>query len=189
MVKKFIPTLIEKSLYDIDFNALLKDGKRFILSDLDNTLIPYDLEYANDSLKSKIKEIQDLGFILIIVSNNRKARVHKFSHDLGLKCFHSALKPLNSGLGKALKYIKRTYLKDKKIKEVKKCTITIGDQLMTDILASNLINLDSILVRPIKKKSEKWYTKLNRVYERFVIKRIKKKAYKVYEEIQAKHEY
>ncbi len=47
MVKKFIPTLIEKSLYDIDFNALLKDGKRFILSDLDNTLIPYDLEYAN----------------------------------------------------------------------------------------------------------------------------------------------
>ena len=189
MLKKFIPTIIEKSLYDIDFNALYNKGKRFILSDLDNTLIPYDLEFADDILKARIKEIEDLGFVLIIVSNNKKARVQKFSHDLGLKCFHSALKPLNSGLGKALKYIRKTYLKDKSIKEIKESVITIGDQLMTDILASNLIKLDSILVRPIKKKSEKWYTKLNRIYERFVIKRIKKKAYNVYEEILAKHEY
>ena len=189
MIKKFIPSIIEKTIYDINFKELYDNNKRFILCDLDNTLIPYDLEYAEDDLKAKIKEIQDLGFTFIIVSNNHKGRVEKFSADLGLKCFHSALKPFKTGIKKALRYIKKNYYPNDKIKDIKKIVISLGDQLMTDIFASNNVGIDSILVHPLKKKSEKWYTKFNRKMEKFVLKRIKKKAYNVYEEIQLKHEY
>ena len=188
MVKNFIPKIIEKSIYDIDFDLLYQNGKKFILSDLDNTLIPYDMEKADEELQAFIKKLEDKGYTLIIVSNNNKKRVERFSKDLNLKCFHSALKPLNHGLGKALKHIKKTYLPDEKIEDIKKYVVTIGDQLMTDVLGSNLFELDSILVKPLKKKSEKWYTKLNRMHEKFVIKRIKKKYYNVYEEIITKHE-
>lgn len=189
MIKKFIPNIIEKTIYDVDFKKLYESGKRFILSDLDNTLIPYDLDYADEVLTNKIKEIQDLGFVIIIVSNNHKDRVENFSKALNLKCFHSALKPLKSGLRKALKYIKNNYYQEKKVKDIKEYVITLGDQLMTDIFASNNIKLDSILVHPIKRKSEKWYTKFNRKMERFIIKRMKKKVNDVYEEIKLKHEY
>ena len=50
----------------------------------------------------------------------------------------------------------------------------IGDQLMTDILGSNRMGLDGILVKAIKRKTEKWYTKLNRRRENNVMKKIKK---------------
>lgn len=189
MIKKFIPSIIENTIYDIDFKAIYDSGKRFILCDLDNTLIPYDMSLADEVLKAKLADIQNIGLNIIIVSNNHKARVRSFSNDLGLVSFYSALKPLSSGLKKALKYIKNTYYKTEKIKDIKKYVITLGDQLMTDVFASSRLKLDSILVRPIKKKSEKWYTRFNRRMEKMVLKRMSKKYPKVYEEINEKHEY
>ena len=48
--------------------------------------------------------------------------------------------------------------------------------------------IDVILVKPIKKKSEKWYTKINRKFEQRVIKVMKKKNPIMYKEIVEKHE-
>ena len=53
-------------------------------------------------------------------------------------------------------------------------TIFIGDQLMTDIWAANRFNVYNILVNPLKKKTEKWYTKFNRKTETKMIEKIKK---------------
>ena len=49
----------------------------------------------------------------------------------------------------------------------------IGDQLLTDIWGANRFDAYSILVNPIKKKTEKWYTKINRKTEVKMIERIK----------------
>ena len=185
----FYPDIYQKNIYTINYNKILERGIRCLLFDLDNTLIPYDMSLADEVLKAKLADIQNIGLNIIIVSNNHKARVRSFSNDLGLVSFYSALKPLSSGLRKALKYIKKTYYKDEKIKDIKKCVITLGDQLMTDVFASSRLKLDSILVRPIKKKSEKWYTRFNRRMEKMVLKRMSKKYPKVYEEINEKHEY
>ena len=46
---------------------------------------------------------------------------------------------------------------------------------MTDILGSNRVGLDAILVRCLKRKSEKWYTKLNRRREMKVLKALEEK--------------
>ena len=73
--------------------------------------------------------------------------------------------------------------------ELKDKVITLGDQLMTDIFGSSRMKLDSILVHPIKKKSEHWYTRLNRRMEKFVVSRIKKKYPMVFKELEEKHEY
>ncbi len=189
MIKKFIPTIIKHTIYDIDFKDLSDKGKRYLLCDLDNTLIPYDMDLADDKLKDLLKEIQNYGLELIIVSNNHKKRVKRFSDDLNLKSFPNSLKPFKKGLKKALIYIKNKDFPTNKLKDIKKYVITIGDQLMTDVLASSNLKLDSILVHPLKKKTEKWYTRFNRRMERIIIKKIKKKYPNTYEELNEKHEY
>lgn len=188
LLKKFIPNYIEKTIFDVDFKKIYESGKRYILSDLDNTLLPYDLEIATPDIKNWINDLQELGFTLIILSNNHKDRVEKFSNDLNLKYFNTCRKPLKRGFKKALKYIKIEYLNNES-NDIKDKVITLGDQLMTDIFGSSRMKLDSILVHPIKKKSEHWYTRLNRRMEKFVVSRIKKKYPMVFKELEEKHEY
>ena len=62
--------------------------------------------------------------------------------------------------------------------------IAVGDQLMTDVLGGNRFGIDVILVRPVKKKSEIWYTKLNRLNERQVLNGLKRRYPDVYQKIE-----
>ena len=59
-VTKFIPKKCVESVYDIDFNKLYEEGKKYILCDVDNTLIPYDIFYADDKLRGLLKNIQEI---------------------------------------------------------------------------------------------------------------------------------
>ena len=61
---------------------------------------------------------------------------------------------------------------DNKIDKTK--TIGLGDQLVTDILGFNRLGVYSILVKTIDKKTQKWYTKINRLREIKILKEIKK---------------
>ena len=179
-VTKFIPKFCVESIYDIDFIKLYEEGKRFILSDVDNTLIPYDVSFADDKLRDLFKTISNIGFKLIFVSNNSNVnRIRNFSNDLNISFVTKSKKPLKFGLKKALKKIGCT---DKSL------AVTIGDQIMTDVLGSNRMKVECILVRPLKKSSEKWYTKINRKMEKHVLKRIKKYDVNIYNKIEEYHE-
>lgn len=179
-IKTFIPTIIVKSIYDIDFVKLYASGKKYILFDLDNTLIPYDKNFADDKLKIFLNGLKNQGFKMMIVSNNHNKRVTDFCKDVDIPCINSARKPFKNGFKRALKAMN---VNDKK--EV----ISIGDQLMTDILGSNRFHIDSILVRPIKKSNERWYTRNNRKMEKSVLKRLKKYDEQIYKLIEENHEY
>ena len=179
-VTKFIPKIVEKTVYDIDFNKLYEEGKRYILFDLDNTLLPYDVPFADEKLSNLLTNLKQLGFKILILSNNSNQRVTDFCNDVDLPCITKAKKPLKNGYKQALKKLSCTNKEE---------VISVGDQMMTDILGSNRSNIESILVKPLKKSNEKWYTKLNRKSEKHAIKRIKKYNYNIYKEIEEKHEY
>ena len=179
-ITKFIPYQIHETVFDIDFNKLYEEGKRFILFDLDNTLLPYDVPYAYDELRDLLNKIQAIGFKIMIVSNNSSDRVLNFCNDVNLKCITRAKKPFKKGFKKALKVLS---CKDKTQ------ALSVGDQLMTDILGSNRTGINAILVKPLKKSNEKWYTRYNRKMEKHVLKRIKKYDESIYKEIEEKHEY
>lgn len=179
-VTKFIPKLVVETVYDINFNKLYAEGKRYILLDVDNTLIPYDIFYADDKLKALLKQIQEIGFKLIIISNNKSERIGNFARDVNIDYITSAKKPLKLGYKKALKRLGNPNRNE---------VLSIGDQLVTDVLGSNRMNFDCILVRPLKKSTEKWYTKFNRKIEKHALKRIKKYNEQIYKEIEEKHEY
>ncbi|HHU56559.1 MAG TPA: YqeG family HAD IIIA-type phosphatase [Acholeplasmataceae bacterium] len=178
-IESFIPYACRKTVYDIDYNKLYEQGKRILLMDLDNTLLPYDKEYPDSELKSLFRRIKDIGFTVIIMSNNVEARVKTFAEAVECDYVYSALKPLKRGYQKALK--KLVHYDHREI-------ICIGDQLLTDVLGSSRLGLKCILVKPIMKKSEKWYTKFNRTMESQILKRLKKKYPNVYKQIIALEE-
>lgn len=163
--RKFIPNEFHNTFFDINFESLSKVGYKTILCDLDNTLISYDEEVSNDALNNKFKELEDLGLELILVSNNVPSRIENFTSSTTVRGYANARKPLLLGIKKAHK--------SAKIKELDQ-TLFVGDQLMTDIWAANRYKVYSILVNPIKRKTEKWYTKLTRKIEVKMIEKIKK---------------
>lgn len=174
-LSKFIPYDCSQDVFSINYNKLYEDGKRIILLDIDNTLIPYDLELPTQEIKDLIAKLKNLGFKIVLISNNNFKRVSVFAEALALPYVYNALKPFGHGYRKVLNMVKP---------HRKNEIIAVGDQLMTDVLGGNRFGIDVILVKPLKKKSEKWYTKLNRFNERQVLNSLKRHYPEVYQKIE-----
>lgn len=162
---KYIPTYCAASVFDVDYSKLYELGKRIILTDLDNTLISYRENCASIKLLKLREELVKLGFKIYIVSNNNAKRIECFKKTFQIDGYLvNAKKPSPKRINK--------FIEDNNIN--KESVIFIGDQLVTDILMAGNASLDSILVSTIDKKSQKWYTKINRAREKRIIRRIGK---------------
>jgi HAD superfamily phosphatase (TIGR01668 family) len=175
---KFIPNEYETTIYDIDFKRLYDEGKRLIISDLDNTLISYREKMPTKELLDFKQKLNEMGFEIVICSNNHKKRVKSFCEAFGVPCVWSAHKPFVGGLRKALKKARKTY----GINYSKDMVVEIGDQLLTDQFASTRYKLYTIMVRNLDPKTEIWTTRFNRRLENKILKRIKRKYPDLYEE-------
>ncbi len=156
MFKKFVPKYHFKSIYDIDYKALKDKGIKYIMFDLDNTLIPYHETLPTEDL-IKLKEELIKDFKIIIVSNSKKNRVSNFADALGVKYIKFAKKPLKKGFILALHELEVTSKKE---------VLFVGDQLLTDIYGANRMKLNSVLVDPVNRETEAFITKFNRKIEK-----------------------
>lgn len=163
---RFIPNEFHHSFFDIEFQSLYDKGFRYIITDLDNTLISYDESLPTNTIKNTFINLQKMGFTVVLLSNNHTDRINAFCQELQVDGFANAKKPFKFGFQKALDSMNNA-TKDK--------TIIIGDQLMTDIWGANRFGTYSILVNPLKRKTEKWYTKINRKLEAKMLLKIERK--------------
>ena len=168
---KYLPTYVYTTIYDIDFTSLYASGKKIILSDLDNTIASYSEEVPSQEAIELNKKLRKFGFKIYLVSNNNDKRIKKYSEKFIIDGFLAqAKKPFTKKLEK---FIIDNNLKKEEI-------ICIGDQLVTDILGFNKLGVDTILVKTIDQKNQKWYTKINRLREKKILKKIKKVDYSKY---------
>lgn len=173
--KHFIPSEFHLSFFEIDFKKLYTQGYRLIITDLDNTLISYQESLPTTQIKTLFQELQEIGFDIVLLSNNHQPRLDTFCDPLNIKGFANARKPLLKGMKKAFNYIDQSK---------KETTVVIGDQLMTDIWGANRFGVYNILVNPLKRKTEKWYTKFNRYIEEKMLQQIKRKYPDKYQSLQ-----
>ena len=75
---KLVPTWYSKSIYDVDFEKLKSLNTKYVLSDLDNTLVAFDIAEPTDDVLKLIEEIKSNNMELILVSNNHGTRLNKF---------------------------------------------------------------------------------------------------------------
>lgn len=170
--KNIIPDDYVSSIFDIDYNKLYSNGKRLILTDLDNTLISYKATEPTDELYKWKSELEGMGFEIIIVSNSGKKRVKHFANMLGIKYVNLSTKPLKIGFKKALKIASTKYKKEE--------VVVLGDQLLTDVYGAKRMKLSMVLVKAIDNKTERLVTKHNRKNEDKMLKKVCKKNYGLY---------
>lgn len=173
--KYIYPKQYNKSIFMIDFNKLYDLGYRILLFDLDNTIISYNVIIPSKETIDLINKLKE-KFEIIIISNSKEKRVREVCSYLNVDYLSNCLKPL---LFKVKKLVKK-YPLDK--------IILIGDQLLTDITVANKLNIYSIIVDAINKKTEFKRTRLNRKFERKVLKKAKKRNELKYNEVLKEYE-
>jgi len=165
VLNRFIPNEYVKSIFEIQPETLRSKGMNGIITDLDNTLVPWNIKEPTDKIHKWVKSMVDEGIQVTIISNNNHQRVKTFSDPIEIPYIASARKPLRRAFKEATR----------KMKLQKEEVVVIGDQLLTDILGGNRAGYYTILVVPIV-KSDATITKINRKIERKILHRLRRKG-------------
>ncbi|KXT29319.1 HAD hydrolase, IA, variant 1 family protein [Candidatus Phytoplasma oryzae] len=171
---KYLPNFYYDSFLDIPYDFFFKKGIKALLFDLDNTLLSSEEKVLNDITQKKMKQIKE-KFKIFILSNASKKKLKRVLNSdffyIYLKWYQK--KPSKYGFKKVLNLLNIDIHK----------VLMIGDQLRTDILGANKMRILSILVKPINKNKESFWTKLSRfLFEDPVIEYLKKNNNQIYNE-------
>lgn len=122
----------------VDLAELWERGKRAILLDRDNTIVPRDTKRVPDATVLWLERAREMGFSLCFVSNNWAKNVRPDADRFRAGLVACALKPLPFALWRALRNMGAS--RDE--------AVFMGDQVFTDLLGGKLAGIDTILVAP-----------------------------------------
>lgn len=135
-----VPDLMRESIYELCPRMFTERGIRLLLLDVDNTLAPYTVHEASETLRAWVRTMLAGGLELYILSNNKGDRPKEFAAALGLPYQKRSRKPFT-----------RTA---RKIMAERRCgperTALIGDQVYTDVLCAKRCGAYAVLVKPIE---------------------------------------
>ena len=139
---------------EIDIDFLRKNNIKALILDVDNTLIDYDKNLDENTIKWA-EDLKKEGIKLYILSNsNKKEKVETVAQKLKIEYEYFGKKPLKTGFKKV----------QKQLKENPENIGVVGDQIFTDVLGGNRCKMFTILVEPIAEK-DIWITLLKRPLE------------------------
>ena len=142
-------------------------GVRALLIDIDNTLAPYEQPDPDERIMNWFAELEKNGIQASLVSNNHAPRVERFNKPLGLIAYPNSGKPSRKTLERAMRELGATHAE----------TAMLGDQLLTDCFAGKHIGLRSIIVPPIKDKTNLFFRSKRFLERPFIRKYAKKNGY------------
>ena len=142
----------------------LKENKiKALILDVDNTLIDYDRNLEEETIKWA-ENLKEKGIKLYILSNsNKKEKVQKVAERMKLGYDYFAKKPLKKGFKKVQKLLE----------EEPQNIGVVGDQIFTDVVGGNASKMFTILIEPIAEK-DIWITMLKRPLENAIKRRYEK---------------
>ncbi len=143
LLQSFYPGERVRTAYDIDYRKWYEKGKRALLFDIDNTLVPHGAP-ADEKAIALFKELHAIGYQVCLISNNKEPRVKSFAEKVDARYLWKAGKPSPRGYESACAMMHVTPAQ----------TLFVGDQLFTDIWGANRAHIDTILVNPIHPKEE-----------------------------------
>lgn len=158
-LQRLSPSEALESLESVDTAALWQEGKRLILLDVDNTLLPWRSHDIPHSTLEWLANAKSQGFDMCILSNTRNPeRLERLAREMGLEFVRAKFKPSREMYLMALEKFRRR----------REETVMIGDQLLTDILGANRSGIDALWIRPIGKREFIGTRLLSRNLERLI---------------------
>ncbi|MGN0377332.1 MAG: YqeG family HAD IIIA-type phosphatase [Suilimivivens sp.] len=143
MLQCFYPDRYMRSAYEIDYESYYNAGYRGIIFDIDNTLVEHGAP-ADERSIALIEHLKQLGFGIMLLSNNKEPRVKMFNDAVHVSYIFKAGKPGKKGYEEAMR----------RLGTDKDTTLFVGDQLFTDVWGARNAGIFSILTQPIDKKEE-----------------------------------
>ena len=143
MLQCFYPDKYIVSTYQINFDRLYGQGYRGIIFDIDNTLVEHGAP-ADERSIALFRHLKELGFHIMLLSNNKEPRVKMFNDAVQVQYLFKAGKPGKAGYEQAMQ----------KMGCDAGNTLFVGDQLFTDVWGARRCGIYSILVQPIAKHEE-----------------------------------
>ncbi|MCI1856595.1 MAG: YqeG family HAD IIIA-type phosphatase [Sporolactobacillus sp.] len=171
MLKKFLPDGHVRNILDIKPEMLKQKGIKGLITDLDNTLVPWNEPDVTPELIGWFDSLRQAGIAALILSNNSERRVKTFSAPAGVPYIYRAHKPLVYGFRRAMQQL---HVRPDEL-------VVAGDQIMTDIWGGNLIGAHTILVVPVA-ASDGWATKINRGIERMILSQLRRRGWLKWED-------
>lgn len=149
------PDYMFGSYEEVTPEFLALHGIRALLIDIDNTLAPYEVAEPDERVRAWFCRLEEHGVRAALVSNNHPPRVERFNRTLGLPAYPDSGKPHRKTL---LAAMERLGVSPEE-------TAVLGDQLLTDSYAGKHIGLPSIIVPPIRDKTNLFF-RFKRLLER-----------------------
>ena len=166
MLSTLLPYQIFDKFDDITPDYLLSRGVKFVFSDVDNTLAPYEVPEPDERIRAWLDSMNDAGITVVLVSNNHSDRIELFNRTLGLAAYADCKKPGKKRLGEIMK----TH------GAVAENSAFLGDQIFTDVLSARNLGIKiALLVPPIKDKLTLFFR-----FKRWMEKPIIRKYYKIH---------
>ena len=81
ILEPFYPKEWVDSTYEIDWEGWREKGKKGVIFDIDNTLVPHGAP-ADERALALFKQLHGLGFQTILLSNNKEPRVKSFAEQV-----------------------------------------------------------------------------------------------------------
>lgn len=160
--RSLCPSISVFSILDIEPEELYRSGKRLVLLDVDNTLLPWKSESIPPESLAWVESLKRAKLHICILSNTRHpARLDRIAKRLGVPYLRGKFKPNPS--------IYRQAMAAHQVRPDQ--TIMIGDQLFTDVLGANRCGIEAVWVRRMDRK-EFFGTNFSRIGERIVRRRL-----------------
>lgn len=158
-VRLLTPNLFVPSIYEIPSAWLKERLIQAIVTDLDNTLVPWRDYRVADQLTGWFQALHSEGFRTVILTNARPSpTIRRLSEQLDTELVLGARKPVQRFFRMALEKVGA--------KPPQACVV--GDQVFTDVLGGNLVGCYTVLVKRIGNR-EFVGTRFMRVFERMVL--------------------
>lgn len=153
--KYLVPDLVLPSFRQITPALLQEHGIRYILSDIDNTLVTYDDAEPTPDVIAFFQMLANAGVQIGFLSNNHADRVDRFNQSLHYVAIADAGKP---GVKVAKEALSQMGADPKQ-------TMFLGDQLLTDAACAKRLGLFTVIVPPIKDRTD-LFNRCKRLIER-----------------------
>jgi HAD superfamily phosphatase (TIGR01668 family) len=158
------PTWVVESVRDVDPKALKARGIQAIITDLDNTLVPWRHYEISPGVIEWLAKLEVENIKICIASNTlQMQRLNQLADTMGIPFVDRVRKPSVDG------FLRSMQLMGSNVQN----TAVFGDQIFTDIVCGNRLGLKTILLRENMTKEEFFQTQIVRYIENFFIRRLK----------------
>ena len=154
------PDINIKSIYNIDLEALKKDGIKAMLFDLDSTLMASKSGVYSDEMKTWLNKVRKDFFIAVVSNNYNPKYIKKVEAVSDFPLVFDAKKPKTDVTVK--------FLSEHNINP-KECAF-VGDRPLTDILCGQKLGCKTILVDSITADTESKLVRFVRALERSTVR-------------------